>query len=148
MTDEKINRLVHEKVMGLDVYEPRIGMSGFKGYDDGCSLEEAKKVIQRYKERVPSWEERLELPWIKSPHFSCPDYCNSWEAMGEVIEKMTKKDHEIIGAFKLEHFSLWTAHFSYEKTGGGQFDFTSSHPLAPKAVALAALKMKGVDIDK
>lgn len=56
-----------------------------------------------------------------------------------VVDKMTRKNGEIIGQFQLTRFSLYTAYFSYEKPDGGQFDFEASAPTPEEAICLAAL---------
>jgi len=109
MTDEEINRLVAEKVMGFHT----------SMFDEVDFLESAM------------------------------DYCNDWDAMGEVIEKIDlvfemSRDDNISYSVKFIEF--------YPDSEKSYFPHvhkfhTAEAESAPKAVALAALKAKGIDIE-
>jgi len=70
-----------------------------------------------------------------------PDYCNSWEAMGEVIEKFPT--HVKLNKVA-EH--CWYVDICIRKEGSWYY-YEAKDKSAPKAVALAALKAKGISVE-
>lgn len=72
-----------------------------------------------------------------------PCYSENISAAWEVVEKITYPDGRLTAAFQLSRWSLYTAIFCFEKTGGGQFNFEGVAPTAPRAICLAALKAVG-----
>lgn len=112
LTDDEINRLVAEHVMG---YEVRWVNTVYYLFSNNN----------------------------KSEHL--PDYCNSWEGMGEVIDKMNPDSIHFCQTFgkNKKHRERWmcSLFLDGEKDPVAR-EFADS---APKAVALAALKAKGIN---
>jgi len=113
VTDDEINRLVAEKVMGW-----------ISAGD--CWAEKG-------------WRSKDGAQRRRKDYF---DPCNSWKAMDEVIEKVCKGKYE----FSL-HRSYENGTWSVRLMAWGEEEIWFRQVrTAPKAVALAALKVRGVDV--
>jgi len=124
MTDAEINLLVHTEVMGKRT--PIVVCKS--GPDKPAS------ITIRPGETIP-FHEDISISAI-------PDYCNSWGAMGEVIEKidlvfeMARNDNVSYHVKFIEFYhSTEKAYFPYTHK-----IHSAEAESAPKAVALAALK--------
>lgn len=71
------------------------------------------------------------------------DFCNSWADMGELVEKMKPDSLHISQSFRKDK-PIWTA--AIYMGGDMNTTFRVRNDSITKAVALAALKAKGVDI--